>query len=75
MRSGFIFQVFLCIFWTAGFEAIPTESNVDTLEPTVIRSPALGVDPEDGFGWATTFHQVEEVQNGDTMSDVLRKTR
>ena len=57
-----------------GIEAITTETNVDTLKPTVIRSPAVS-DPEDGFGWTALFHEVEVVQETDTMDEALRKTR
>lgn len=56
-----------------GLEAAPL--NLDTAEPVVIRSPALEVDSEDGFGWAAILHQVEQVGTGDSMDEALRKTR
>ena len=49
--------------------------NVDTLEPRVIRSPAMNVDLGDGFGWTALLHQTEVLQEGDTMAEALRKTR
>ena len=64
----------LClVFWSA--KAITTETNVDTLEPTVIRSPAAANDSEDGFGWAVLLHQIEPLLEGDSMNTALMKTR
>lgn len=65
----------LCLFWSNGLEAAFTETNIDTLEPSVIQSPALSTDPDDGFGWAAVFHQVETVLNSDSMEESLRKTK
>ena len=58
--------------WVTGSEAA---LNLDTIEPVLIRSPALEVDSEDAFGWAVILHQVEQVETGNTMDEALRKTR
>lgn len=65
----------LCVSFWAQVETTPTETNVDILEPLVIRSPARSVDPDDGFGWATIFHQVVPVLMSDSMDEAIRKTR
>ena len=50
-------------------------SNLDTSEPLLIRSPAVSIDPDDGFGWTVIFHELEPVSSTDSVSEVLRKTR
>ncbi len=60
-----------CLLW----EATVTQNNIDTVEPSVIRSPSRNINPDDGFGWAAIFHQVEAVSDTDSMEEVLRKTR
>lgn len=49
--------------------------NIDVLQPIVRRSPARGDASNDLFGWAAIFHQVEQVDSSDTMSEAARKTR
>ena len=56
-------------------EVVLSVGNVDVLEPLLIRSPASAADPGDGFGWTAVFHELEPVSNGDSTSEVLRKTR
>ena len=72
-----LLEALLCLaLWSIGdLEAITTETNVDLLEPTVIRSPAMAADAEDGFGWAAIFHQIERVVQGDSMDEAINKTR
>ena len=53
---------------------LEAQHNVNTEEPIVIRSPAEA-DPDDGFGWAVIFHQIEPVLETDSINEVLRKTR
>lgn len=68
--------VFCVLLWVDHeAEAITTATNVDISEPTVIRSPAIADDPEDGFGWAAIFHQIEPVLRSDSMDEAIRKTR
>lgn len=61
------------ILWTV-IDAQTIQTNVDTEEPSVIRSPAAD-NSGDGFGWTAIFHQTEVVQSTDSMSEALRKTR
>ncbi len=63
-----------CLLWEE-LEATITQNNIDTVEPSVIRSPSRSINPDDGFGWAAIFHQVEAVSDTDSMEEVLRKTR
>ena len=56
------------------WNVLEAQHNVDTEEPIVIRSPAEA-DPDDGFGWAAIFHQIEPVLETDSINEVLRKTR
>lgn len=74
MQKMFV-EALLCVLCgIGGFDAVTTETNVDTLEPTLIRSPALS-DTDDGFGWAAIFHQIEPVLQSDSMDEALLKTR
>lgn len=68
-----VLVVLLCAVF--GSAAATTDTNLDTLEPTVIRSPARSVDPDDGFGWAAIFHQIEPILEEDGMEQTLLKTR
>lgn len=56
----------------ARLQAITIQYNIDTEEPTVIRSPAA---PGDGFGWTAVLHQQEVVSGSDDIRESLRKTR
>ncbi len=47
-------------------------NNIDVGEPIVRYSPASD---EDFFGYAVTLHQVEEVQEGDSVETALEKSR
>ncbi len=74
MEFDSFLTIVLCVLLWPTIEAA-TETNVDTLEPMVIRSPARSVDPEDGFGWTAVLHQVELLQEEDTIDEAFRKTR
>ena len=52
--------------------ATTVQTNVDTEEPSVIRSP---VSDADGFGWTALFHPLSDIEDGDSQSDVLSKLR
>ena len=54
---------------------IAATTNLDTLEPAVIQSPARSTDTNDGFGWAAIFHQIEPILEEDGMEQTLLKTR
>ena len=71
----FLYSLVAVVLLCARLEAISTQTNVDTEEPTIIRSPALGTDRDDGFGWTAVLHQMEEVMSTDSLSEALRKTR
>ena len=75
-RSWLLLVEVVLIYWEIStLQAVTTEANVDTLEPTVIRSPAMTVDRDDGFGWAAILHQIAPVSANDSMSVALSKTR
>lgn len=56
-----------------GVEAALVMTNIDTEEPSLIRSPAVG--SGDGFGWAAVFHQFQTVSESDSMAMSLDNTR
>ena len=68
----FLAVTFHTVLWVQ-LGAVTIQTNVDTEEPTVIRSPARN--SGDGFGWSAVFHEMEQVVPGDDVNDVLRKTR
>lgn len=75
MPSCWFVGAILSVLLLESVETVTTESNVDILEPSLIRSPAMSQDPDDGFGWAAILHQTEPVQRGDSISEAIRKTR
>ena len=66
------FCLFTVCLW-AGVKTVPTQTNVDIEEPSVIVSPALS--SGDQFGWAAIFHHIVAPDDGDTMSQSLEKIR
>ncbi len=74
MNQYCLFAVSLATLLWSRVAAIPVQNNVDTEEPTVIKSPN-SADPNDGFGWTALLHQIEVVNDNDDMAQVLSKTR
>lgn len=52
-----------------------SQDTLDTLEPIVKISPAKATGSlYDRFGFSVTAHRLEDINNGDTLEDILRKT-
>ena len=58
---------------TFGARAISID-NVHVSQPILRRSPATN-NPDDMFGFATIMHQIEVVNNRDSLEDAAGKTR
>lgn len=77
MSQLYVHCLLAVLFW-AGVNAtgVTIQTNVDTREPTVVRSPPTRPTIADDFGWSAIFHQIEEVDpSTDGMGQTLNKTR
>ena len=72
MNQCCLFAV-VVLLWSR-VETIPVQTNIDTEEPTVIKSPNPS-DPNDGFGWTAVLHRIEVVNPDDNIAQALSKTR
>ena len=54
-------------------EAIPSRTNIDVEEPSIVVS--LSSDSDDGFGWRAILHQFEEANENDNLQQAVAKIR
>ncbi len=72
---GVLIGVSVLVVLSLSAVSCTTVSFIDVEEPIVRSSPEDNDQVEDFFGYAVTLHQLEELQEGDSVETALGKTR